>query len=158
EPTTAFVSLRARCRGAVGDKEAADADAQLARATAPTLALDHFLLGQVALDARDKEVAVREFEEALRLEATHYWSMMRLGQSFIDLGEGPADFAAAVLVCTGCIMKRPDYAPAYRYRAIAHWYLEQREKSVQDFSKAIALDPKEARSWNGRGATYLKLL
>src|SRR5262249_61957013 len=40
-PTTAFVSLRARCRGALGDQEVAEADARLARATPPTLALDH---------------------------------------------------------------------------------------------------------------------
>src|SRR5262249_7452227 len=138
QPTTAFISLRARCRGALGDKEAAEADEQLARATPPTLALDHVLLGQTALDAKDKDVAVREFEEALRLEPTHYWSLMKLGQAFNELGEGPADFAAAVAVYTGCIMKRPDYAPAYRYRAIVHWYLNQREKSVQDYSKAIS--------------------
>jgi tetratricopeptide (TPR) repeat protein len=153
-PTTAFVSLRGRCRGDLGDKEAAAADARLARATPPTLAMDHVLLGQAALDAKAKDVAVKEFEEAQRLEPTHYWSLMKLGQSFLDLGEGPEDFTAAVLVYTGCIMKRPDYAPAYRYRANAHWYLKQREKSVQDYSRAIALDPKDARSWSGRGATY----
>jgi len=154
QPTTAFISLRARCRGALGDKEAADADAQLARATPPTLALDHVLLGQAALDAKEKDVAVREFEEALRLEPTHYWSLIKLGQSFNDLGEGPADFAAAVAVYTGCIMKRPDYAPAYLYRAKAHRHLKQYEKSLQDHSKAIELDPKDARSWTGRGAIY----
>jgi hypothetical protein len=113
EPTTALFSLRARCRGALGDKEAADADSQLARATPPSLALDHDLLGQAALDVKDKDIAVREFEEALRLEPAHYWSLMKLGQSFNDLGEGPADFAAAVAVYTSCIMKRPDFAPAY---------------------------------------------
>jgi tetratricopeptide (TPR) repeat protein len=154
QPTTAFISLRARSRSDLGEKEAADADARLARATPPTLALDHVLLGQAALDARDKEVAVREFGEALRLEPTHYWSLIKLGQAFNELGEGPADFAAAVAVYIGCIMKRPDYALAYLYRAIAHKNLKQYEKSVQDYSRAIALDPKEARSWNGRGVTY----
>jgi tetratricopeptide (TPR) repeat protein len=157
QPTTAYFSLRARCRGALGDKEAADADAQLARATLPTLALDHFLLGQAALDTKDKDDAVRAFEEALRLEPTHYWSLMRLGQSFTDLGEGPADFEAAVAVYTGCIMKRPDYAPAYRYRARALAKLKQHEKSVQDLSKAIELDPREALAWSTRGAAYNEL-
>jgi tetratricopeptide (TPR) repeat protein len=157
QPTTAFVSLRGRCRGALGDREAADADARLARATPPTLALDHFLLGQAALDSKKKDVAVREFEAALRLEPTHYWSLMKLGQSFIDLGEGPADFVAAVAAYTGCIMKRPDYAHAYRYRAMAHWHLKQYEKSVQDYSKAMALDPKEARDWRSRASTYARL-
>jgi tetratricopeptide (TPR) repeat protein len=154
EPTTAYFSLRARCRGALGDKEAADADLQLARATQPTLGLDHDLLGQAGLDAKDKDVAVREFEEALRLEPTHYWSLMKLGQSFNDLGEGPADYAAAVAVYTGCIMKRPDFAPAYRYRAVAHGNLKQHEKSVQDCSKAIELDPKYVNAWTIRGIAY----
>jgi tetratricopeptide (TPR) repeat protein len=156
-PTTAFFSLRARCRGALGDKEAADDDSQWAWAIPPTLALDHDLLGQAALDAQNKDVAIKEFEEALRLEPTHYWSLMKLGQSFNDLGEGPADFAAAVAVFTGCIMKRPDFAPAYRYRAMAHWLLKQYEKCVQDYSKAIALDPKDARSWTNRGSAYNEL-
>jgi tetratricopeptide (TPR) repeat protein len=157
QPTTAFISLRARSRSALGDREAADADARLIRATPPTLALDHVLLGQAALDAREKEVAIREFEEALRLEPTHYWSMIKLGQAFNELGEGPADFAAAVAVYIGCIMKRPDYAPAYRYRARAHSYLKQYEKSVQDYTKATALDPTDVQSWNGRGAAYIGL-
>src|SRR5262249_53465477 len=147
QPTTAFISLRARCRGALGDKEGAAADAQLARATPPTLALDHFLLGQAALDAKDKDVAIREFEEALGLEPTHYWSLMKLGQAFNQLGDGPADYAAAVAVYTGCIMKRPGYAPAYLFRGAGHIKLNQHERSVQDCSKAIAMDPKNARSW-----------
>jgi tetratricopeptide (TPR) repeat protein len=157
QPTTAFISLRARCRRDLGDKEAAADDAKLARATPPTLALDHFLLGQAALDNRDKHAAVREFEEALRLEPTHYWSLMLLGHAFSELGEGSADFTAAVAVYTGCIMKRPDYASAYRYRAQAHGRLKQYEKSVQDYSNAIKLDPKLGPAWNNRGLAYYNL-
>jgi tetratricopeptide (TPR) repeat protein len=153
-PTRGYFWLRARSRRALGDKEAVAGDARLFRATPPTLALDHFLVGQTALDARRKAIAVLEFEEALRLEPTHYWSMMKLGQSFNDLGEGPADFAAAVAVYTGCIMKRPDHALAYRHRAQAHANLKQYEKSVQDYSKAIALDPKDMLAWCGRGVVY----
>src|SRR5262249_52932866 len=51
-PTQALYRLRGRCRQSLGEEAAARADEQLADQTPPTLALDHFLRGQAAYDAR----------------------------------------------------------------------------------------------------------
>jgi len=59
------------------------------------LAVDHHVRGMVAYQAKQLAEAIEAFEAALRLEPTHYWSLMRLGYCLCDLGRGPEDFAGA---------------------------------------------------------------
>jgi tetratricopeptide (TPR) repeat protein/serine/threonine protein kinase len=154
QPTPALYGLRALCRNTLGDKAAAKADAQLAARTPPTMALDHFLRGQAANYTRRLDEGVQAFEAALQLEPTHYWSMMKLGYCLCDYGQRPEDFARAVTVFTGCILKRPDHAHAYYCRARAYGLLRRYEYAVADSSKAIELDPKHLRAWYVRGWAY----
>jgi tetratricopeptide (TPR) repeat protein/serine/threonine protein kinase len=156
-PTRAFYALRARCRNDLGDKALAQADTQLADRTPPTIALDHFLQGQASYDAKQVAEAVNAFEAALRLEPTHYWSLMWLGYCLCDLGQEPENFAGAARVFTGCILKRPDHAQAYYCRANAYSKLRRNEDAVADYSRAIELDPKDARFWYNRGVAYHRL-
>jgi tetratricopeptide (TPR) repeat protein/serine/threonine protein kinase len=153
-PTQALYALRARCRKALGDEAAARADAQRAGRTPATRALDHALRGRVAYDANQLAEGVQAFEAALRLEPTHYGSMIWLGYCLCDLGRGPEDFTGAVRVFTGCILKRPDHALAYYCRANAYRNLRRCQEAVADYSRAIELDPKYACAWNNRGAAY----
>jgi tetratricopeptide (TPR) repeat protein len=156
-PTLALYALRARCRQALGEEAAAQADRQRADQTAPTLALDHYLQGLAAYDSGQLAEGVQAFEAALRLEPTHYWSLMRLGFCLSDLGKGPEDFTGAARVFTGCILKRPDHTVAYFGRGYAYSRLGQYDKAVADYSQAIALDPKYAPPWHNRGADYIRL-
>src|SRR5262249_27919985 len=107
--TQAFYTLRARCRKLLGEEALAQADQQRAARTAPTLALDHYLRGQALYDAWQMTEGVQAFEAALRLEPTHYWSLMRLGWCRCDIGVRQEDFVTAVAAFTGCILKRPDH-------------------------------------------------
>jgi tetratricopeptide (TPR) repeat protein len=157
QPTRAFYALRARCHQALGEEAASQADRQRADKTLPTLALDYDLLGLTAYDARQLAEGVQAFEAALRLEPTHYWSLMWLGACLCDLGKGPADLAGAARVFTGCILKRPDNAHAYHCRALAYDKLGQQDEALADLSRAIELDPKHANAWNKRGLVYLSL-
>src|SRR5207249_12092594 len=116
------------------------------------LALDYFLRGQDAYDAKKLAEGVQAFEAALRLEPTHYWSMMRLGYCLCDLGRGPEDFAGAARVFTGCILNRPDHAHAYYCRAHAYSKLDQ--EAAAGLSRAIEPDPKQAPARNNQGVTY----
>src|SRR5262249_52276922 len=141
-PTPALYALRARCRQTLGEAASARADTRLAEQTPATMALDHFLRGQAAYDAKQLAEAVRAFEAALRLEPTHYWSLMWLGYCLCDLGRGPEDFAGAARVFTGCILTRPDHAHAYYCRANAYAKLLRDEEAVADSSRVIELDPK----------------
>jgi tetratricopeptide (TPR) repeat protein len=156
-PTQALYALRALCHKVLGDEAAAQADTRLAAQTPPTMALDHFLRGQAAFDAKQLAEAVQAYEAALRLEPTHYWSMMRLGYCLCDRGRGPEDFARAATAFTGCILKRPDHAHAYFSRANAYRQLGRYGEAVADYSTAIELDPKHANAWSNRGSAYAKL-
>jgi tetratricopeptide (TPR) repeat protein/serine/threonine protein kinase len=156
-PTQALHRLRARCFRALEDKATAQAVAQRAASTRPTLALDHYLQGQAAFDARQQAEAIQAFEAALDLEPTHYWSMMRLGYCLCDLGQGREDFAGAVRVFTGCILKRPDHAHAYFCRGNAYRNLGRYEAAVLDYSRALELSPNKATAWNNRAAAYKDL-
>jgi tetratricopeptide (TPR) repeat protein/serine/threonine protein kinase len=153
-PTQAFYVLRAECRKALGEEAAAQADRNLADRTAPTIALDHDLRGLAALHAKQLANGVQAFEAALRLEPTHYWSLMGLGACWCDLGQRGEDFATAAVVFTGCILKRPDHAHVYYCRGNAYRKLGQWEKAIADYSEAIKLEPKHASAWGGRGAVY----
>jgi tetratricopeptide (TPR) repeat protein len=154
-PSLAVYVLRARCRTALGEEAAAQADWRRAVRTPATLAVDHFLRGQAANNARRLAEGVRAFEAALRLEPAHYWSLMNLGYCLCDRGRGPEDFAGAAWVFTGCILKRPDHAYAHYCRANAYARLGRYAEAVADYSRAAALDPKDARIWQNRGVIYL---
>jgi tetratricopeptide (TPR) repeat protein len=153
-PTRQFYTLRARCRQDLGEKEAAQADTQRAERTPPTLALDHRMRGQAAVYAKQRAEAVRAFEAALRLEPTHYWSMMDLGSCLLDLGQDQEDFVGAARVFTGCILARPDHAGAYYARGNAYARLGRYAEALADCSRAIELNPKIAHFWNSRGSSH----
>ena len=153
-PTLAFYRLRALCQSALGDKEAARTDNDLARTTPPTLAVDHYLLGRAALRAEDKAEAVKHFEVALQLEPTHYWSLMDLGVSLAVLGDQSRDFEAAVMAFTGCIMRRPEHVTAWKCRGGAYGKLRQYDQALADCSKAIELKADFAEAWYNRGVVY----
>jgi tetratricopeptide (TPR) repeat protein/serine/threonine protein kinase len=156
-PTTALYMLRARCRKTLGKVAAAQADLQLAATTPPTMAVDHYLRGQDAVAAKQLEVSIEAFEAALRLEPTHYWSMMKLGHCLCDLGRGPEEFTGAVRVFSGCILKQPVHAHAYYCRANAYSRLHRYPEALADSTRAIELEPKFAPAWNNRGAYYAAL-
>jgi tetratricopeptide (TPR) repeat protein len=156
-PTSAFYRLRAQCHRALEETEAARADQALAEKTPAVIALDHYLPGLSALEARKKGQGVKHFEAALRVEPTHYWSLMRLGYCLTDWGEQEQDFAAAAAAFSGCILKRPDHAHAYYCRGISYLKLGRYENALADYTKAVELNPMHATAWECRGVAYERL-
>jgi tetratricopeptide (TPR) repeat protein len=148
-PTRAFYWIRASCRRLLGKEAEARTDEERAREMRATIALDHYLLGQAAYHARDHTTAVKQFEAALQLEPTHYWSLMRLGHCLLHAQE--KDVAAAVMAYTGCIMQRPKHAHAYFCRGFAYDKLRRTEEALADYAKAIELDPECAPAQYNRG-------
>ena len=154
QPTPLFHAIRARCREGLGDKKAGQADTELARQTPPAIALDHHLRGYAAYHAGNKAEAVQQFVAALRLEPTHYWSLMLLGWHLQNSGREDQDLTASAAAYTGCIMKRPDHARAWASRGYTHLRLGLATDALADFSKAIELGFKEAWVWSNRGVVY----
>jgi tetratricopeptide (TPR) repeat protein len=157
KPTQALYGLRTRCREILGEKAMADADKQLAAKTPPTIAADHYLRGLAAFNARQRAEAIEAFEAALRLEPTHYWSMMNLGYCLAELGQGQEDLLGSAWVFTGCILKRPEHEYGYYARAITYFRLGRYEDAITDCTKAIAVEHEMAGAWVFRGVAYLKL-
>jgi tetratricopeptide (TPR) repeat protein/serine/threonine protein kinase len=153
-PTSAFYHIRGLTRIKLGQREEGQADLKLAREMPATLALDHNLLGSAAYRARNKAEAVQHHLAALRVEANHYWTLMRLGYTLCDLGEDEQDYTAAVGVFSGCILKRPAHAHAYYCRGNAFQNLGRFDEAISDYTKAIELNPKLADAWHNRGALY----
>jgi tetratricopeptide (TPR) repeat protein len=149
-PTQALYRIRSTCRRFLMDDRGARADEQLAGQTPAATAQDHFLLGLRAFGATDKQEAVKQFEAALALEPTHYWSLMFLGVALLDLGQ-EQDRAEAVRVFTGGIMRRPDDPTGYDLRARAYQELRRYREALVDFNKAIALNPNDPSSLTSRG-------
>src|SRR5262249_55064381 len=141
------------CHEDLGEEAAAKADQKLADTMPRTLPVDHFLYGLNAKKAGHLTIAVRAYEDALRLDPTHYWSLMQIGVAWVD-GKGQEDFAKALLVFSGCIMKRPDHPYAYFCRGAANYKLGRYPEAIADFSKAIELDDGFVNCWSYRGQAY----
>jgi tetratricopeptide (TPR) repeat protein len=156
-PTQVFYWLRAHCRKELGEQEAMRADQEWASRTPPTMALDHYLQGEEAFFKRNRAKGIKAFEAALRLEPSHYWSLMWLGYCLSDLGTGPEDYNAAAVAFTGCILKRPEYAHAHYCRGNAYFKSGRHEEAVADYSRAIDLGARLPDVWINRGNAYREL-
>jgi tetratricopeptide (TPR) repeat protein/serine/threonine protein kinase len=155
--TRAFYQIRGICRTMLGENAQATKDVERVRRMGASVALDHFLLGQAAYAHRNKAEGVKQFEAALRLEPTHYWSLMWLGLCLSELGQQEQDFMAAATAFTGCILRRPEHAHAYVCRGVAYAKLKRAKEALADCSKAIELDPKHAVARSIRGVAYYDL-
>jgi tetratricopeptide (TPR) repeat protein len=137
--TSAFYQIRARLLKGAGKQAEAQRDEDLARRTPATIPLDHYLLAGAAYDGRDMAEAVRQYEAALRVEPTHYWSLLGLGSCLSTPDQPEQDFASAAAVFTGCILRRPDYAHPYVGRGHAYGRLKRYAEAEADFRQALRL-------------------
>jgi tetratricopeptide (TPR) repeat protein len=162
-PTKAFYRLRARGRDEFRRRAemfytgSALEDARRAWQMPATMAVDHYLLGQLAYLSRQRAEGIKQFEAALRLEPNHYWSLLWLGDCLCDLGQGPEDFAAAVGIYTGCVAQRPRHFHAYQCRGNTYGKLGRSDEAIADYCRVMELDPYYAAAWNNRGAECTKL-
>lgn len=65
-----------------------------------------------------------------------------------------SDWTPALKLATGCVNNYPKSPHVYLTRAQVYMYLDQREKAIQDYSEAIALDAKFAQAYAERGQLY----
>jgi serine/threonine protein kinase/predicted Zn-dependent protease len=143
-PPTRALGLRlARLRQRLGDVEEARAETERAAGLPIVGALDYFLVGTDHARRREFHEAVRAFENAVGLQADHFWAQCYLGSCYLFLRQW--EKAAACL--TVCLVERPDFVWPHLLRGYAHCRLETFAAAEADFRHAERLldhSPNEA--------------
>jgi serine/threonine protein kinase/tetratricopeptide (TPR) repeat protein len=157
-PTHWFYRLRAQCHKTLGQEEEARKDQELAKSTPPTMVIDYFFEGLDAFRNSEVSAAAEACEAGLRLDPTHFWSLLLLGNCLMEQGQRePERVELAVSTFTGCIMKRPENARAYFDRGLANKMLGRSEKATKDFAKAKELNPNFGFTFIEQGGAYQDL-
>ena len=119
------------------------------------------------LNLSDYQGAIKDFDEAIRLEPQNAVAYFNRGTAYLYLGL--ADLAseklehaleAFVEVLANydqAISLDPEYADAYGSRGAAYVYLEKYELAIQDYTEAIRIEPLAANAYEGRGYAYAYL-
>ena len=116
------------------------------------------------LNLSDYQGAIKDFDEAIRLEPQNAVAYFNRGTAYLYLGL--ADLAseklehaleAFVEVLANydqAISLDPEYADAYGSRGAAYVYLEKYELAIQDYTEAIRIEPLAAELYAARAALY----
>jgi serine/threonine protein kinase/Tfp pilus assembly protein PilF len=146
--TKAYHLRRARYLALLQEEDAARLERERARAAEPASALDYFLLGeeqQRAGKAENLRAAVGHFENAVRLQADHFWAQFFLAAGALKLKR--PDLARGHL--TAClILQPPDFPWVYLLRGFAHAQLNELPAAEADFQQALALHPDADARYN----------
>lgn len=134
---------RAFCLSGLGQRGAEEERAAAENAAAaPETAIDFFLLGKLQLSGVASGAlseACTSFEQALRIDPSHFWSQYCLAMCQLRLGK--AALAQAHLMA--CAARRPDFAWIYILRGSARSVLGDFDLSESDYRRALALQPDD---------------
>jgi serine/threonine protein kinase/Tfp pilus assembly protein PilF len=157
-PSPALAWARADYLTRLGDSDGAERARDEARRLPSASARDHYLLAvsYVRNSANEPGAharAVRELEEAVRLEPRHYWSWLQKGLCHEELGHHAAA-AADFGVCVGLW---PEFAWGHFNRGYAQAQQGLLVEAVEDYTAALARDPDFLLASLNRGSTRLAL-
>ena len=114
---------------------------------------DHFTRGNVYLDMGEYELALRHFDEAIRLNPQDSSCYIFRGSAYGELGQHDR----ALLDYDLAVRLEPKDAFAYAKRGVAYRKLDQQEKAIQDYDEAIRLEPHNDLYYLSRGLAYREL-
>jgi tetratricopeptide (TPR) repeat protein len=100
----------------------------------------------------DTKEAISDFTRAIKLNPQHGMAYMLRGEAYradSETDKAIADFTKAIKIGV------PNSAYVYRNRGFGRLTKEDYSKALEDFDKAIELDPKLAVAYLGRGTAYL---
>ncbi len=123
----------------------------------PVTAEDYYRLGVYRYELDDREGAVEQFREAIKLDPLHAMAYLWRSLAYDWLGQpnkAKADYDAAMAIINKAIAAKPENAQNYAHRAWAHRYRGDYKAALADFDKALALDPKNAEAYFERGRLF----
>jgi tetratricopeptide (TPR) repeat protein len=108
--------------------------------------------GQLQLEKNDAELALSDFQKAVKAERGNVEAQLGFGKALVMLNR--VDEAIAPL--TRVIAADPQNAEAYRYRGNANAGLFKLEKAVEDLQNSIRLNPEDYEAYFTLGVVYLR--
>jgi predicted O-linked N-acetylglucosamine transferase (SPINDLY family) len=112
-----------------------------------------YLLGAIALQSRQPQLALELIGTALKLDPRNAAAHNDQGQALYELQR----YESAIASFDLAIALDPAFAGFYYNRAMALYDLSLYEEAVAGFDKAIALNPGHARAFNHRGNALFEL-
>ena len=104
--------------------------------------------GNFYLESKDYEKAIEQYEKVLEKEPENADAWFNRGFARVEKG----DYEKAIKDFDLYIEKIDPYdSYAYNNRGVAYLRYKQNERAVENFNKAIELNPNHARSYNNRG-------
>ncbi|EKD10178.1 MAG: tetratricopeptide repeat protein [Limnospira sp. PMC 1291.21] len=114
-------------------------------------ATEFFERGVARYQRGDKQGAIADFTQAIRLNRNHALAYYNRGVVRFRIGnnltEAIADFTQAIRI-------NPEYVDAYYNRAIARVKVQQYWPAIDDVTQVISLDPSHDRAFYLRGLIY----
>jgi tetratricopeptide (TPR) repeat protein len=163
-PCKVLYVRRAAFWEALGDRSAAQADAERAKSIQAQSAVDHYWHGfanRLRGDAAQRQgdlkqaqdhyrSAMAEYAALLRIRPHHFWGYFDWATCHYQLG----NFRDAIVGFTTCIQIKPDVPWPFYNRGTAHQQLKEQQEAIQDFNSALDLDPRYAEAYCNRGFAY----
>jgi Flp pilus assembly protein TadD len=144
----------------------------------------HFDKGQLFMGRSEWDIAILEFNDAIRLDPNYAEAYRRRGLAYRnkkDYDRAIADYNQAIQLNPSddiaynnrgnvyydkkdydraiadynqSIRFDPNYALAYHNRGAAYWYKKDYDRAIADYNQAIQLDPNYAKAYWSRGLAY----
>jgi tetratricopeptide (TPR) repeat protein len=123
-----------------------------ARGTSTPSAWEHYALGRALLRSGNLARAAEELDQAVRLQPQGLWPNFYQGQCEYRRG----NYEAAVLASSVCIGAAPGAAGCFYNRALAAEALGRPGQALDDYTRALRLDPTLASAALNRGMLHYR--
>ena len=104
-------------------------------------------------DLGEYRLAIKDFDEALRLDPNYAYAYNNRGVAYDNLGE----HRRAIQDYDQALRFDPGYAIAYNSRGNAYELLGEHRRAIEDFNEALRLDPGYGNAYQNRGVAYENL-